>query len=219
MKYACVLCLAALLALAACDTAPLSVPEPEPEPKPEIEVPEGEPLVLSIRNDDGTDGFLVSCPSGVVCDEQFTYRAYTYDDDRVILRLSFDPQVVGNFTYDAFREHFTLLNLTIRWPERRTEKSIFHFAPRYPPRALDTPTVEGFVIELFGYDADTRRLSGKITGTIDRIDEFIEDRDDPDCITDDMVGLCSKSEPANISLVVTFDLTMDHDKVASPFSG
>jgi hypothetical protein len=164
-------------------------------------------IVIHIQNSDDQPGFVMDCPQNVVCDQHYDYRAYRYEDDRVFLYLSFDPNVIGTSTYEELVSYYNYLNMEVRFPERTTTASRFFYANRYPVARLTEPNADGVIVEFLAYEE--HRLRGRISGTATRITEF-RTSNQPGCRIDDQGGICFFDEPANIPFVITFDLTLVH---------
>lgn len=183
---------------------PRTLPTPAPTAEDTIET---SPFVIHVQNPDEQPGFVMSCPLNVVCDQHFDYRAYTYEDDRVFLYLSFDPDVIATSTYDGLIKHYNYLNMEVRFPERATATSRFYYANRYPVERLTKPNADGVIVEFFTYEES--RLRGRISGTATHITEF-RTSNEPSCRVGDQGGMCFFDEPAELPFVITFDLTLQH---------
>ncbi len=156
----------------------------------EIAAPAAEPTAVT---DHEEGSFEISCPVGVVCDETYSDRAYAYESDRAWIRLSFEPSIIGATDIEDFRADFVGLSMRIDLPERSPGTS-------WTPRGA-TPDV---VFHSF----DDGRLRFTVTGVIDQLTDTIERPDDPDCITDDIAGICSESTEADIPFELAFDLSI-----------
>ncbi len=156
----------------------------------EFSAPSVEPPAIA---DHEEGSFEISCPVGVVCDETSSHRAYTYEGDRAWVRLSFEPSIIGATDIEDYRAGFDGLSMRIDVPERSAGTS---WAPR------------GSTPDVVFHSFDDGRLRFTITGVIDQLTDTVERPDDPDCITDDIAGICSESTEADIPFEIAFDLSI-----------
>lgn len=167
------------------------------------------PEILSIvveKTGKNCSGFEISCPVGEVCDENYLYRAYSYDDEDIHLSISFNPEIVGNYSLASFEENFEYIDFQIYFPEKNTGDSIFYFKNLNPVRQLGRTSSEGLKFTFNAYE--NGNIQGAIEGTITTITEYIKS-DSLDCFTDDIMGICYTSEEANIPFNITFNLPLE----------
>jgi SH3-like domain-containing protein len=175
-----------------------------------------QPLIINATNSKNEPGFQISCPENVICDEHFDYRAYMYRDNRVMIYLSFDPDVIGKSSYQSFVDNFNYANIWIYFPERATDSSTFYYQNRFPIRRLGQPNQDGVIFEMISFKDN--RLTGSFSGTITRITEQISSND-PNCYTGDVRGLCYREHAANIPFTINFDLTINNSPYAARRTG
>lgn len=165
------------------------------------------PLALTVgASDDNCETLAIQCPVGAVCDENFRYRAYAFEGRDLRVYLSFDPDVVRNYSLESFRENFNYLNFSILFPEKATADSKFYYNNRNPIRELGTISEEGLEFTMDSYENGV--LKGVIAGTIHEITEAITSND-PDCMTDDIAGLCFRSHEVNIPFSVEYSFCLE----------
>ena len=165
------------------------------------------PLALTVGASENNCEILeIKCPVGAVCDENFTYRAYSFEDRDLRVYLSFDPGVVDNYSLESFRENFNYLNFSILFPEKATADSRFYYSNRNPIRDLGTTSGEGLEFTMNSYENGL--LKGVIAGTIHEITEAITSND-PNCMTGDIAGQCFRSHEVNIPFSVEYSFCIE----------
>lgn len=166
-----------------------------------------DPLLLEVGYDPENIEYLeISCPVGVICDENFTYRAYSFNNSELYFYISFNPGIIDNYSLESLRENFNYLDFRIYFPERNTANSEFYYSNRTPIWELNQPTDNNLEFTIDSYE--NGNMKGVIKGTITEITEFIQS-DSPDCITDDMMGICYKYEEANIPFTVNYNFRIE----------
>ncbi|WP_189606128.1 hypothetical protein [Salinimicrobium marinum] len=165
------------------------------------------PLALTVGTSENNCEILkIKCPVGAVCDENFIYRAYSFEDRDLRIYISFDPDVVDNYSLESLRENFNYINFSILFPEKATADSRFYYSNRNPVRELGTVSEEGVEFTMDSYENGV--LKGVITGTINEITEAITS-DDPDCMTGDIAGRCFESHEVNIPFSVVYSFCLE----------
>ena len=137
----------------------------------------------------------IACPIGVVCDENFDYRAYRLDTDELYLSLSFDPSIVLDRDLESLQEAFNYANLRLRFPDRSDDENVRYYAQDRDP-----------IRELTFTSFEDSRLRFSLSGEFDRVTEETSDDSNPDCSTGDILGLCYRDLDADISYDIEFDL-------------
>jgi len=153
----------------------------------------------------------IACPLGVICDENWDYRAHSYDDDNVNIYMSFGPELVNNYSLESLVESFNYFNLVIMFPDRSTEKTIVNFSSLDPLRELGSEVIlmstTGMQLDFFNFEDG--RLRGEIKGIMTELTHITEDANDPNCFTGDIRGICSTNEAVNIPFVLSFNLLVN----------
>jgi hypothetical protein len=163
-------------------------------------------LLLNIgENTEKGEKLEIACPVGVRCDENFDYRAYYFNNTHFYFYISFDPNIINNYSLESFREYFNYLNFSIYFPERNTTNSEFLYSNITPVRQLNKyeNNIE-FTIDSY----ENGNIQGTIKGTITEIDEVIHS-DSPDCYIGDMLGICIETEEANIPFRVNYSFLIN----------
>ena len=88
----------------------------------------------------------------------------------------------------------------------QTESSKFYFSNLTPIRKLEEFSTEGLKFTLDEYEDG--RMHGIIEGTVTEITEEIKSHS-PDCFIGDILGICYKSEKANIPFTIKFNLALE----------
>lgn len=143
-----------------------------------------------------TGGLSISCPGGVVCDENFDYRAFEYRDERVWMYMSFDPGVVNNYNLESFRNNFNYVNFRIQFPEKSSSSVEAYYNTRDPLR------------EIIFTSYENGKLKGEVIVPIKDI--TLKNRD-PQCtymVDATLPDYCYEEEEVNLELRITFDLTV-----------
>lgn len=166
-----------------------------------------EPVALTVgTNENNCERLKIKCPVGVVCDENYSYRAYSFEDDELLFYISFDSQIVDNYSLQSFRDHFGYLNFTIFFPEKATANSKFYYSNRAPVGELEEPSEEGVEFSIDSYENGV--IKGIITGTINRITEVITS-DAPECRTGDISGICAEYHEADIPFSIEYSFCIE----------
>lgn len=88
------------------------------------------------------------------------------------------------------------------FPEKKTASSEFYFSDLRPIRKLNMVAENRFEFTIDSYEKAS--LKGTLKGNITKITETITS-DDPNCISDDIQGICYESEEANIPFALNYD--------------
>ncbi len=144
----------------------------------------------------------ISCPLGEDCDENYVYRAYSFNNSRLNFHISFDPDIVDNFSLESFKENFNYLNFSIYFPENGTTNSEFYYSNLKPIRKLNETTDDNLEFTIDSYENGI--IKGVIKGTITEITEMIHS-DCPDCFIGDILGVCAKTVKADMTFEVRYN--------------
>ena len=96
-----------------------------------------EPYNLSIGSLNDCTALELTCPVGVTCDENYYYRAYSYMDERFQIYISFDADIVNNFSEESIRKNFRYIDFVFRFPEYSNETLSYHYSPLDPIKKLE----------------------------------------------------------------------------------
>lgn len=175
----------------------------ESEEEESITIPVADSLLIDVGyNPEICEKLPISCPGGVICDENYLYRAYLFQNSRIYFYISFDPSIIGDFSLESIREKFNYLNFGIYFPERETTNSKFLYSHRGPIRQLNQTSDDNVEFTIDSYENGS--IKGVIKGTIRKITESIQSNS-PDCSTGDILGMCSKSEIANTPFEIKYN--------------
>ena len=184
-------------------------------PEEWVEANDGEPLEIHLETE-----AVVGCPVGVVCDENFDYRAFLVAEQGLRLRLSFDGVLATEITLELLEEHFNLVTLSYAPPEIQTSQWYYHVGRDVVLRAEDE------AIQFTGWSDG--RAQGEIQTTLSGLyGRLLEGEGaNPECFMMDtsLPEECTVQLDVEVPLVVTFDLAMptgpqDCDQENSPGCG
>lgn len=155
--------------------------------------------------------FAINCPVGVTCDATHRHRPHKYTHDRIRISLSFGPEIVNSYSLTSLVENFNAMNVEIFFPEQDTENStVFfkHFAPlTVLGEEMNLSRTDGMSLEFTAYE--DQYLRGTIQGVMTKITTRTEDPNNPECVLDDIVGICYKDESTNLPFTVHFNIPVD----------
>lgn len=147
---------------------------------------------------------VIGCPIGVVCDENFDYRAFRFVDQGVRLRLSFDAVIAEEITLALLEEHFNVASLNYSPPELQTDRWSYHFGGDVALRADDA------AVEFTAWEDG--RAQGEIRTTLSGLRGQLRDVEgaNPECF---MMGgslpeECTIRIDVERPLVLSFDLAL-----------
>jgi len=157
---------------------------------------------------DAQGDLMISCPGGVVCDASFDYRAHHYEDEHIYLYLSFNPELVNDYSFDGLVEHFSYMNFNLKLPSLSSGDTEVYFHHREPLSELGVDNylthTDGMLLQFHSYIDGT--LTASVSGTITTITHRTEGSSEPDCITDDILGLCYEEQAVYMPFSVDFAL-------------
>ena len=146
----------------------------------------------------------IACPQGVVCDENFDYRAFTVVQDGLRLRLSFDAALANEISLDLLEEHFNVASLNYAPPELQSEAWSFGLGGDVALRPEDN------AVEFTGWEDG--RAQGEIRTTLSGLRGRVVESDDanPECFMMDtaLPEECTVHSEVDVPLVVFFDLVL-----------
>lgn len=146
----------------------------------ECDVPFCPPVARLIRvvNEEGEPGLQCTGWGGgsESCQGNDVYQAFKYESEDLFLYISFGPEIVGQYSNDAFHEHFHHIWLNVYFPPH--PPAFFHQVSAI--RSID-------FFDEFRYD--NGRLYGSLTFDILRVLQRVQSSD-PDCFYDDILGEC-----------------------------
>ncbi|QRN96802.1 hypothetical protein JRI60_48820 [Archangium violaceum] len=163
---------------------------------------EGKERVIELRETDAARGLVIHCPLGVLCDEHYDYRHYSYDARGIYLSLSFEPVVVKDMTLESLRAHAQHVSYELKEVEG-LEATGWRIGARSVVHRVGQPD---FQVRFTGLQDG--RLKGEIRTTLVELvgrqtaDATCENppQDAP------MPDHCYASARANIPLRIVFDL-------------
>ncbi len=174
---------------------------------PDTEYSNTEPLVLEVGyNPEKCENLEISCPIGVVCDENFDYRAYKFENTRLFFYISFAPTIIDNYSLESFRDNFNYLNFYIYFPERNKKNSQFYYFNKNPIWQLNESADNDLEFTLDSYE--NGNLKGVLKGTITEITNRIHSNSS-DCMSGDEAGICFKTEEADMPFTVNFNFCIE----------
>ena len=91
----------------------------------EVKIP-SEVLLTYTSDSNSCNLMTIACPMETICNENFNYRALSFEDDQFSLYLSFDSQIVGTNELGNLKENFNYATFIIKYPQLETSNSIFH---------------------------------------------------------------------------------------------
>lgn len=150
---------------------------------------------------------VVGCPGGVVCDEEFSYRAFLVAEQGLRLRLSFDAIIANEITLDLLKEHFELATVRYEPPEIQTSKWQYQIGRDVVLRADDEVT--------HFTDWSEGRVQGEIQTTLTGLygQRLDSEGANPDCFLADtaLPDECTVHLDMELPLRITFDLALPLD--------
>ncbi|SHG78409.1 hypothetical protein [Ferrimonas marina] len=156
---------------------------------------------------------IISCPEGVSCDQSFDYRAQVFEDENIYIYLSFGPEIVDSYSLQTLSEHFNYLDFRLKLPDQSTEKTDVYFSHRQPVTELNVDTYpdnsDGMLLQFNDYSDHV--LSGAISGIATQLTAYTEDATDPDCKTDDMMGICYENRETYMPFSVVFTIRVQEE--------
>ena len=116
--------------------------------------------------------------------------------------LTFDNSINGNESIDNFRKYLQLENtvVNISLPEMTVKGS--DDVPRISE--FDQVVRDNMKINFLSYE--NGKLKGILTTKASKADYWVHDNNDPECMTGDMMGLCVKTLPIDINLIINFEV-------------
>jgi hypothetical protein len=145
--------------------------------------------------DSSTNGLAISCPGGVVCNEDYIYRAFEYRDNDRWIYINFKPQVVNNYGLDSFKNNFNYLNLKIEFPELSNSTTEAYYQNKEPIREIKFTSYEN------------GKLRGEIKTSVRNI--TLRNRSQECNLLDiQLPDHCYAEMPVNQELKIVFDLTV-----------
>lgn len=170
-------------------------------------------LVLEIGEGAAFEQIVVESPSAFAINPNNRNRTHTYTDDRIRISLSFNPEIVDNYSLASLVENFSAMNVEIFFPERDTENSTVFFKHFAPLEVLEEEAklsrTDGMFMEFTAYE--DQHLSGMIRGVMTAITTRTEDRNNPECVLDDIVGICYEDESTYLPFTVHFNIPVQEN--------
>ena len=127
------------------------------------------------------------------------YQALTCEGTEALVWMSFDPALrdlpAKERDLDAFHSHFRYINLWVYDTQRTRGNRTVYWSNRSPIREVTFDAVDGM------------RLQWRMTVWVDEVTTQRESNL-PGCVTGDIGGICYSSEPAEVEMDLTFDLTV-----------
>ncbi|MCL6220013.1 hypothetical protein [Zunongwangia pacifica] len=154
-----------------------------------------EPYNLSLGSLSNCSMLEVACPSGVTCDENYSYRAYSYSDEDFQIYISFDTDIINNFSEESIRENFNYMNFVFRFPEHSNENVSYYYSTLNPIRTLNETTGEGANFRINSFENGV--LNVTLFGYTNKISKTTIS-DDADCYSGDVGGMCAETIDADI---------------------
>src|SRR5262245_24843261 len=167
-----------------------------PPPTDDTEVCDIPPqYVTSVKSPDGAAplGALVLCPTIPGCSRY----AINSISEEAILYLEFDESVASDYSAASFQSAFRRASLQLMFPK--------------PPFRPDVTSVvfcgapTWFVVDC----ASDGRLLGYVQGLAENIYYLLNHPDDPNCLSDDIQGICAEYLPDSVVYRVNFDLAFN----------
>ena len=165
-----------------------------------------EPYNFSIGSLNDCTALELTCPVGVTCDENYYYRAYSYMDERFQIYISFDADIVNNFSEESIRKNFRYIDFVFRFPEYSNETLSYHYSPLDPIKKLDETSEEGANFRINSFENGV--LNATISGYTNSISKIIIS-DDPDCSIGDVLGMCAENIEADINYSIDLSFCLE----------
>ena len=162
-------------------------------------IPPYEEVEVLLSDNTNESGLIIFCPFGVTCDENYHHRAFTYRDDRYYLYMSFEPNIVNNYSLNNFKKYYTGDNhINIQFPELGSRSTYVEYQPRDNQEIVFTDYKEG-------------RLKGEIRVPVEKVNVISKNRechyaDDPS-----PPSYCRKTLPYNKLIRIKFDFTVPEE--------
>ncbi|SFF59691.1 hypothetical protein SAMN04488033_101260 [Salegentibacter agarivorans] len=147
------------------------------------------------------------CAMSDTCGEEFLNLIdFQYTDSELEFTMYFNSQIENNFSLETLRNNFEYLNFVIRFPEQKTDSTSYAYVHKLPIRELNTPSEEGFTLSFDNYEDGA--ITGSLKGNISEMTK-VKQSDDPNCIMDDIMGVCTEEISVEKAVAIDFKFCLD----------
>lgn len=163
---------------------------------------DGKTLRVEVFEPDPEEGLRVSCPVGVLCNRDFSYRAYSFRGDGLRLRFSFDASVVGDLRLASLRDNFEYANYSLAFESLSTRDWVVVDGTFDRVIRADSQRIEWLAFQ-------DGRLQANIMGTIGKLRARSSSKDCRRVADGATPQVCDLTVEANIPFVIQLDVALE----------